>query len=239
MARRLPPRVAGMRRSAGRVSGRRAATTRTITTPRMASDQKTLRQSVKGSHRTPPPRIGATIGATATTTMIRAKKRVSAAPSKTSRTTARESTTPAPAVNPWRKRPRISTRVPGASAHSAEARTKRTPQTRRGPRRPRASLTEPMTTCPTASPIRQEVRLAWTWEAEAPRSVEISGKAGRYMSMLSGPSTVSMASRRARPSRSRPVGLRSIGLPRTRGNGGGGPSTLPGGPRGVGEARRN
>jgi len=73
-----------------------------------------------------------------------------------------------------------------------------------GRRRPKASLIGPATTWPMASPIKHAVRVSWISDSLAARSRPIAGRAGRYISIESGPKAVSpprRTNRRARPLR--------------------------------------
>ena len=56
-----------------------------------------------------------------------------------------------------------------------------------GTRRPKRSLSGPISSWPSASPVTHAVSVSWTTEALAPNSRASSGKAGRYMSIDSGP----------------------------------------------------
>ncbi len=51
-----------------------------------------------------------------------------------------------------------------------------------------------MTSCPTASPISNAVRVSWIIDADVPNSAAIVGNADRYMSMDSGVTAESSAS---------------------------------------------
>src|SRR5512132_3476216 len=54
-------------------------------------------------------------------------------------------------------------------------------------RRPRRSLSGPNSSCPSASPATQAVSVSWTADALVGSARAISGNAGRYMSIDSGP----------------------------------------------------
>ncbi len=82
----------------------------------------------------------------------------------------------------------------GASAQSSEAAACAQMPTTSGRRRPKASESGPMTSWPTARPSSMPVSVSWTAESLARRSSAIRGNAGRYMSMVSGPSAISAPS---------------------------------------------
>jgi hypothetical protein len=81
----------------------------------------------------------------------------------------------------------MSTGTDGANAHSSEVTMKPATPTTSGIFLPRTSLTGPATTWPTEMPMRQAVRVSWTWEGVLSISPLIAGSAGRYMSMARGP----------------------------------------------------
>src|SRR5699024_11376067 len=106
---------------------------------------------------------------------------VNALPLKTSRTTAREITTPAEAVNPCKKRAPIKTVIFGASAHKSEAPANKGRATRSGLFRPKESLSGPKMNGPKASPSKQAVKLVCTSVAGVSISEAMPGKLGKYM----------------------------------------------------------
>lgn len=70
----------------------------------------------------------------------------------------------------------------GASAHSTEAAVYVAIPASSGRRRPRASLSGPVSSCPSASPIRQAVSVSCADEAVVCRSAASAGRPGTYMS---------------------------------------------------------
>ena len=102
----------------------------------------------------------------------------------------------------------------GATAQASDAMVKAANPASSGGRRPSRSLTGPNRSWPVAMPIRHAVRLSCTADALACRSRLISGSAGRYMSMHSGP-TIVMEPIRA--TWRQPVGMpRTLPRPRAR-----------------------
>ena len=79
----------------------------------------------------------------------------------------------------------------GATAHASEATAWVAIPTTSGRRRPNASDSGPITSWPTARPRSIPVSVSCTAESLARRSSPICGKAGRYMSIVSGPSAIS------------------------------------------------
>lgn len=90
-----------------------------------------------------PPVIGATIGATAVMTINSEKNLESSLPVNTSRTIARDSTSPAEAVKPCKKRAATKVVILGDSAQNREDNANKKIQINSGFRLPCASLTEP------------------------------------------------------------------------------------------------
>ena len=88
--------------------------------PIAASKTKIPRHEVTAS--ACPPTSGANTGATPITAISSANTRAASAPLKTSRTTARAITTPAPPSVPWMNRSTISVQIEGAAAQASEAR---------------------------------------------------------------------------------------------------------------------
>lgn len=154
-----------------------------------------------------PPVIGATIGATAVITIRSEKNLESSLPVNTSRTMARDSTIPAEAVNPCKKRASTNVAILGDSAQNSEDSANSEIEINKGFRLPFASLTGPITSWPMVRPIKQAVKLSCTSDAPAPRSSAISGKLGKYISILRGPSMASIPSRKANANLSFPTGL--------------------------------
>jgi hypothetical protein len=60
-----------------------------------------------------------------------------------------------------------------------------------GSRRPMRSLHGPTSSCPIANPSVVAVRVSWMSAVATSRSVSITGNAGRYRSIVNGPSAVS------------------------------------------------
>ncbi len=125
------------------------------------------------------PMVGASTGATPTTSISRAMTFDTASPSKRSRTIAIESTMPAAAVNPWTTRSAVNTSMDCTSSIAAEATVYTASATSSGRRRPNVSESDPISTCPAARPARDAVRVSCTAADVAPRSAVISGNAAR------------------------------------------------------------
>src|SRR3954451_4041032 len=147
---------------------------------------KTPRQEVNRS--TSPPMVGASTGAAPMTRNSRESMVAAARPSKRSRTTAMAITDPAAVPTPCSSRNAPSTAMLGATSTSSEASTCSAVPAMSGRRRPNRSESGPSTSCPSASPTRVPVRVSWTAADVVSSSVVIVGSAGRYMSMVSGPS---------------------------------------------------
>ena len=108
--------------------------------------------------------------------------------------TARPQTTPAAPASPWTNR--IATRAgPLGAAAQARDRTRKAigPPTTKT-RRPIASLMGPNATWPSASPIRNEVRVRPMTAPLECRSRAMRGRADRYMSVASGDTPVTRIS---------------------------------------------
>ena len=113
--------------------------------------------------------------------------RAAAAPEYRSRTTALTMTmAPAPA-RPCTNRNASSTTTLGASEHSTEAAAYVISAASNGTRRPKRSLSGPITNWPRARPVTHAVNVSCTTESLASNSRASSGNAGRYMSIDSGP----------------------------------------------------
>lgn len=166
-----------------------------------------LLQLVDSKDRIAPPAIGAIIGATALITIKSAKNFVSSLPLNTSRTTARDRTTPAEAVNPCKKRAAINMKIFGDKAHRMEAAAKRKVAINKGFLLPRASLIGPITNWPNARPNKQAVKLDCTSVALVCKSLAIPGKLGKYISIFKGPKKASSPKSIANAKRVAPVGL--------------------------------
>ena len=169
------------------------ATPITMTATSAVITQKTPRQSATSRIRPPP--SGASTGMMPPITIIRLMSCAVAGPRVVSVMMARESTTPAAPVKPWRNLAITRTVTVGASAQAMPASRQATVPISRGPRRPVESDRGPITSWPAASPSMKEVSVSCTPEAVVPRSPAMSGKAGRYMSVASGETAESSASR--------------------------------------------
>ena len=158
-----------------------------------ASRPNTPRQSV--TRRMKPPASGATSGTVPDTRNRRANIRAVSVPEvERSRTVARAIDRPVAPAIPCSSRSTRSTQIDGATAQSADASANTATPASSGPRRPRASLIGPASTCPSASPTIDVVSVSCAAEADAGRSRAISGSAGRYRSIESGPNAVSAPS---------------------------------------------
>ena len=82
----------------------------------------------------------------------------------------------------------------GESAHSTDASANDGVPTSTMRRRPTASLTGPISSCPTAKATRNAVSVSWATPASVPRSAASSGSPGMYMSVASGEMPVTTAS---------------------------------------------
>jgi hypothetical protein len=82
----------------------------------------------------------------------------------------------------------------GAAAASTEATAWTSRPVTRGRLRPNASESGPITSWPNARPPSIPVSVSWVAESEAFRSAASAGNAGRYMSMVIGPSAMSAPS---------------------------------------------
>src|SRR5699024_11723099 len=121
----VAPSELGIRFSGRSVSFSFIAVIATIKMPIKAKKKKMLRQFADSKDSIAPPTMGAIIGATALITIKSAKNFVNALPLNTSRTTARERTTPAEAVNPCINRAAINVSILGANAQNMDANAKR------------------------------------------------------------------------------------------------------------------
>ncbi len=147
-----------------------------------------------------PPITGARIGATPTTSISTEKNRAIAAPENRSRTAARAITIPVAAPSACTALAAIRTSAEGLTAANTEATMKIDTPTSRGPRRPHESESGPATSWPTPRPTRNTARVSCNTASVEPRSSAMSGRAGRYMSIDSGPNAVSpprMSAKRA------------------------------------------
>src|SRR3954447_5202767 len=147
---------------------------------------KTPRQEVKRS--TSPPMVGASTGAAPSTRNSRESMVAAARPSNRSRTTAMAITAPAAVPTPCSSRSAPRTAMLGATRTSSDAITCSAVPAMSGRRRPNQSDNGPSTSCPRANPTSVPVRVSWTAADVVSSWVVIVGRAGRYMSMVSGPS---------------------------------------------------
>ncbi len=138
--------------------------------------------------------LGARIGASPITSISRDMIRATATPSNRSRTIAIAVTEIAAPAKPCTTRTVASIATVGASAHSSEAPACAQIPMTSGRRRPKASDSGPMTSWPTERPSSMPVSVSCTAESPAWRSSAIRGNAGRYMSIVSGPSAISAPS---------------------------------------------
>ena len=94
-------------------------------------------------------------------------------------------------TSPCRSLAPVSRAMLGARAQSTEANRWPTTPAISGRRRPTASESGPMTSWPTPRPTSMPVIVAWAADSVVARSAVRFGRAGRYMSIVSGPSAVS------------------------------------------------
>ncbi len=201
-----PPR---WRRSGGNVSGRPSIAISSSSTPKTARAANTPRHCVHRSNSLP--RVGARIGAAPITSNRRDSSWAKAVPLNRSRTTAMAMTAAAAAPRPWITRSAPSTVMFGARAQHTDAAMCSAVPAISGARRPTASESGPISSCPRARPMRVPVRVSWTAAEVVPRSSTIEGSAGRYMSMVSGPTAISEPRTRMRRRRWRRF-IRSPGI---------------------------
>ncbi len=192
------------RRSGGSVSRSRKIATSSSATPSAASTANTPRHDPFS--RTAAPMVGARIGATPMTSMSRDRTVAAARPENRSRTTAMATTMAAAAPTPWSTRSSPSTATFGATRHNTDDRTCTAVPMTSGSLRPTASENGPITSWPRPSPSSVPVSVSWAAADVVSRSSAIAGRAGRYMSMVSGPSAISAPSTRISWTRARPVG---------------------------------
>jgi hypothetical protein len=143
------------------------------------------RQPPRSSSRLP--REGARIGARVTTSISRDISRMVAGPSETSRTMARAITIPAQPPRPWTKRQVVSQPISAVSAQPMEPVMKMARPTSSGGRRPKRSASGPKISWAMAMPAKKVASVFCTAAGSAARPAAMAGKAGRYMSVASGP----------------------------------------------------
>ena len=108
----------------------------------------------------------------------------------------------APPAPPCSNRNRSRTTMLGAQAHNTDATTNTTIAITRGLRRPRLSLSGPMTSWPAANPNMQAVKDDCIPDGVVCRAAAAWGKLGKYTSVVTGPnadSAPSTTSNRPRP----------------------------------------
>ena len=208
-ARRVVRRPSGRRRAGGSVSGRATAATTTRISAITASTTKTPRHEVNRS--TSPPIVGASTGATPSTSISRENRVAAARPTNRSRTIAIVTTDAAAAPTPCSTRSPPSTATFGATRISSDASTCTPTPASSGRRRPKVSDRGPTSSWPSASPTSVPVNVSWTAADVVSRSSTIVGSAGRYMSIVSGPSAISAPRTRTSRSRPHPVGATTGG----------------------------
>src|SRR5919199_752394 len=148
-----------------------------------------------------PPSVGASTGAAPSTRNNRDSIVAAARPVNRSRTTAIATTAPAAVPTPCSRRSTPSTSMLGATSTSSDATTYSAVPASSGPRRPNASESGPSTSWPIARPTRVPVRVSWTIADVVPSSAVMVGSAGRYMSIVSGPTATNAPRRRASAAR--------------------------------------
>jgi len=153
--------------------------------------QKTPRQPMLST--TAPPTSGAITGATPPMIIITPNSFAAVLPDARSEMMALASTTPAAPAKPWTKRAPMRNSMLGASAAAMPATKQTAEPTMSGRRRPQLSDSGPITSWPSASPIRNVVRVSWMLLADVPSSVAIAGNPGRYISVARGGMAVSSA----------------------------------------------
>ena len=116
-------------------------------------------------------------------------------------------TAPAAAPRPCSTRSPPSTAMFGASALSTDATTCTPVPISSGVRRPNASESGPTMSWPSARPSSVPVSVSWTVGDVVASSSVIVGSAGRYMSMVSGPSAMSAPKISTSRNRSRDDGM--------------------------------
>ena len=186
-----PRRPPALRRSGGSDSRTTAASTPAATTLNTPMNTKIERQP-NGPSSTAP-MSGARMGARPLIIIMSEKARAACFPTARSATTARARTTPAPPAMPCTSRPPSITYTSGANAQTKAATAASTCDATSRRRRPSESDIGPMKNCPNAMPAMNMVRVSWTIGSVVPKSCAMTGKAGRYVSMDSGPAIVAKA----------------------------------------------
>src|SRR4051812_13420309 len=182
----MPANRSGRRCDGGSVSGNASAATSSSTPAHTTSAAKTQCHDPCSS--TAAPSDGATTGATPSTSISRDSTVAAALSANRSPTTAIATTMAAAAPTPCRTRASPSTTRPGASMQRIDAAMCSTMPAIRGRLRPSESDSGPTINWPSANPANVPVRVSCTTDDDTERSSAILGRAGRYMSIVSGPS---------------------------------------------------
>ena len=196
----IPRTRSGLRCDGGSVSGSARAATRSSTPASTTRAAKTQCQDACSS--TAAPRDGATTGATPSTSISRDITVAAAESANRSPTTAIATTMAEAAPTPCNTRASPSTIRVGARMQSTDAAMCSTMPAISGRLRPSESDSGPTISWPRANPASVPVKVSWMTDEDTARSSAIFGSAGRYMSMVSGPSaTITPSTRiiRTRP----------------------------------------
>ena len=130
------------------------------------------------------PTVGASSGATPTTSISRDSSWAAAEPTNRSRITASATTAAAALKNPCSTRSPVSVSMFGVTEHSSEMATCREMPMTSGSRRPNRSENGPMTSCPMPAPTSVPDNVSWTAAWLVWRSASTVGSDGRYMSVV-------------------------------------------------------
>src|SRR3954471_1115843 len=182
----MPRTRSGRRCNGGSVSGSASAATSSSTPANTTSAANTQCHDPCSS--TAAPSDGATTGATPSTSINRESTVAAALWANRSPTTAIATTMAAAAPAPWSTRARPSTTRFGASTQRIDAAMCNTMPAISGRLRPSESESGPTINWPSANPANVPVRVSCTTDDDTERSSAILGSAGRYMSIVSGPS---------------------------------------------------
>ncbi len=185
----MPRTCSGRRWATGSVSGSASAASSSSSPASTTSTANTQCQDAFSS--TAAPSDGAITGATPSTSISRDITVAAAVSAKRSPTMAMATTMAAAAPTPCSTRPAPSTSMLGANRQTSDATMCSTMPAISGRRRPSESDSGPMTSWPSASPASVPVSVNCTTDDDTERSSAIRGSAGRYMSMVSGPSATS------------------------------------------------
>ena len=182
----MPRTFSGRRCAAGSVSGSTVAATRSSPPASTTSAANTHCHEACSS--TAAPSDGARTGATPRTSISRDITVAAAVPENKSPMTAIATTVVAAAPMPCSPRATPSTVMSGASMHSTDASMCSTIPAINGRRRPSESDSGPTTSWPSANPARVPVSVSCATDDDTLSSSAMLGRAGRYMSIVSGPS---------------------------------------------------